>query len=411
MKKAIVVIIVMNIILFSGCTSLMKLIKLEKEVSTCEFSTRNAIVECIENKYNSTRDTSVCDEFSRQDYKDICLKFAADDKANPEICEDIVDSNTRDACIIEVGRIIGDISLCDSVRDPYEYGLRETCITLIAEKLGDTESCKKIPDMDMRDSCIYNAVVGSGDEGECKLIRDDASRDGCYYQIAEMKKDTTLCMEIGDLYDRLSCKSITSGKVFDSNAKVPEVDVYYDSHGIHYYLDKPVSSWTTYSVIATDTYLEAYVDGILASNETARDPIGDVGLFFGTSTDEEYTATWVDVDYVKVNGELIDDFNSNSSLDNWIVSADGIGAFVMNNVTFGNEENRTFMRLNSGNATAASTAADSKGRFMLSSTPTKFEFVVRSYEKDNVIFGSQYWGISAMEFETAFDSPVDYRGN
>jgi hypothetical protein len=89
-----------------------------------------------------------------------CYAIYAERRSNPDVCEEIPPKSAdyiglRDVCISDVAEKVGDFTLCEKVQT---QGLRDSCYLKIFNKTGDTSLCEKIQDNGLKSGCTGKPV-------------------------------------------------------------------------------------------------------------------------------------------------------------------------------------------------------------------------------------------------------------
>jgi hypothetical protein len=105
-------------------------------------------------------DVSICNAASHEGMRYQCYAIYAERRSNPDVCEEIPPKSAdyiglRDVCISDVAEKVGDFTLCEEVQT---QGLRDSCYWKIAKKTGDTSLCEKIQDKVLKSGCTGKPV-------------------------------------------------------------------------------------------------------------------------------------------------------------------------------------------------------------------------------------------------------------
>ena len=277
-------------------------------------------------------------------------------------------------CVKAVYNKTQDRNVCDKINDS---DIKDSCIEGIAGMLGDADACRKIEDSYYMNSCLVTVAGVTKNISLCNEVGELYS-DDCYGVVAIETSNSSICNMIEDDYSKSYCKQATGGIPLGENKGVDTITSSSGSSTENAFtMEKLVSEWSMYKIVATKDYAAFYVNGELAYNHTEDIPKGELNLYFATSSDYGLGNTFLSVDYVKVNGVMFDDFGSGLEKWNTIIGENGKKGHVdMYNMSDG----RTVVSLGSGDGVEEETALYSKQKYYLSDTPLTVEFSVSAYE-------------------------------
>ena len=143
---------------------------------------------CSQNQFEQYKelikdDPSFCNDFNGEG-KDWCYAFAANIRADPELCTSIFSKEIRYECFEEVAPEINDPEKCEKLRTTDE---KNSCYTSVAEFHKNISYCDKISGENYY--CFSVVAVASLDESLC----EDST---CISTIAAVKNQPDLCKEI-----------------------------------------------------------------------------------------------------------------------------------------------------------------------------------------------------------------------
>jgi len=129
------------------------------------------------------QDPSFCESYSGEE-RDWCYAFAANIRADPELCNKIVSHEIIEECFEEVAPEINDPEKCEKLRTTYE---KTSCYINVAKFHKNISYCDKISGEHY--SCFSVVAVASLNESLC----EDST---CISTIAAVKNQPDLCKEI-----------------------------------------------------------------------------------------------------------------------------------------------------------------------------------------------------------------------
>ena len=123
----------------------------------------------IREKAVSSGNSNYCDSIEDDGFKKGCYKDVAVKTNNPSlclntndkdqcylsvvkefiVCDNIINSETKDQCIWKVGGITKDISACEKVTAKN----KDYCIMMVTSSTKDLSACELIVDNDIKNSC------------------------------------------------------------------------------------------------------------------------------------------------------------------------------------------------------------------------------------------------------------------
>jgi hypothetical protein len=243
-----------------------------------------------------------------------------------------------------------DLSACDL----YEWSSEKIeCALAIANKTGDNTVCDRAAsEFDVSSNYI----------------------DDCYEELAMMRKNSSYCEKIKSNYTKEDCYSdlgiyssrIRSGIIAKTVA-----------NGVATTTRYPIEwdgAYMPYKIVATNSYVEFYVNGTLIANHTSSIPQGPLNAYFGTNY-SGYGNVPIVVEKVSItssSGSFFDDFSSD--LNNWNTYTTGLGSVTL-------DKSSGVVNLETGYGGAGSAEIWSKRSFTLSSTPLIFEANVSAYQE------------------------------
>ncbi|MBI4399991.1 hypothetical protein HY570_04545 [Candidatus Micrarchaeota archaeon] len=152
----------------------------------------------VENKTNVTVTPNVTDIIDRPCYaldsaekQDECYLQDAEKNSNASACLDILNAGVKDRCLLLYYH--KDVELCPKFND---YGLKDSCYVLHAQRLNDSKYCNLISDNAAKVGCNEllkpKVVVLTVDE----LCADSTDKDDCYLGYAVLEKNVTTCSKV-----------------------------------------------------------------------------------------------------------------------------------------------------------------------------------------------------------------------
>lgn len=133
-----------------------------------------------------------------------CVPLAAN--AAP-ICPPDMLLTKRINCLVAAARARGEPSLCLTAEDPVRF----QCITLYAERTGNTSPCALLKGSGqqsrlLQDSCLAGVAIAAIDPGICSEVRTASVADSCYTQLVVKRgADASLCEKVGSPYLHKAC--------------------------------------------------------------------------------------------------------------------------------------------------------------------------------------------------------------
>lgn len=125
-------------------------------------------------------------------------------------CEALQSRIDMTLCLVDIATDAGTTAACDVTGDP---GVRFQCYAIFAERLGDPETCRRIPDQgedfrDLRDACLADVAPVAERPELCEEVRESGLRDGCFLSVYRVTADATLCDRIEDAGLRSLCTGV-----------------------------------------------------------------------------------------------------------------------------------------------------------------------------------------------------------
>jgi hypothetical protein len=245
-----------------------------------------------------------------------------------------------------------NLSACDM----YEWSSDKIkCALAIVNKTGDNRICDRAAsELDVSsyyiDDCYEGLAVMRNDSYYCEKIEDEYTKEDCYN-------------ELGIYYPS---SGITSGVIARTAANGVVTTTRYSIEWDGAYMP--------YKIVATNSYVEFYVNGTLIANHTSSIPQGPLNAYFGTDYNG-YGNVPIVVEKVSITSSsdsFFDDFNSD--LNNWNTYTTGLGSITL-------DKSSGLVNLGTGYGGSGSTQIWSKKSFTLSSTPLIFEANVSAYQE------------------------------
>jgi len=95
---------------------------------------------------------------------------------NPEECASIVDSGTKDSCLMRIISDSTDSIVCQSMPDSLT---KETCYLRIADATKNPQNCEGIPEQQTKDNCYSKIALLTSNSELCKKISDTKQKEDC----------------------------------------------------------------------------------------------------------------------------------------------------------------------------------------------------------------------------------------
>jgi hypothetical protein len=221
------------------------------------------------------RNLSVCNTDTMRasaESRDLCIMMVAARNINPDLCEQVLDEDSRNTCLLVLS-LTGDTSVCTRIGDDY---MRDSCFKIIAEGTKDLELCDDIQNEELAAECrnitrhggtsgivatpeqlaaaTKTARAGGGSLNPAgsicsspafklasKVVARDADAgeggggidpDHCYQAVAVNLGDTSLCQNINRPAPRSKCYLLIAERQGSTDAcfLMPEVLESMDSY-------------------------------------------------------------------------------------------------------------------------------------------------------------------------------------
>ncbi len=103
-------------------------------------------------------------------------------------------------CLSDLAAKDDDPSVCSAAA---HEGVKYQCFAVAAEKIGDWETCLKIPPkskerIELRDICISDVAEKKVNSSLCEKIQTGNFKDSCYLKVYRKTGDSALCEAISD---------------------------------------------------------------------------------------------------------------------------------------------------------------------------------------------------------------------
>lgn len=128
---------------------------------------------CFEEVFKYTGDVNLCnqlDELKHPYYKDGCLSAAATQLANPQLCEEVGESNYQYACYDDPNT---SPRVCLPDTD------KTQCFIDFFRKTKNSQVCQNITEGVNRDVCYYAAAIELKDYNLCEQIKEKTWKEWC----------------------------------------------------------------------------------------------------------------------------------------------------------------------------------------------------------------------------------------
>ena len=189
-----------------------KILESKSDPRICnEFKNEHDAVLCVGYLYQwgwlkpGDFDSEMCGAISRISVRDECYYWIGRFGTDINVCNKVVNSEKKSACLGSIAFNLDDVSLCNSV--PVEIGNGQShltdshrkCIYNFFQGEDVVADCSSLDNERLRDLCYdsmaYSNKTSRGGE-YCSYIIDQNSRDGCYNDIGRMTIDSVLCEKI-----------------------------------------------------------------------------------------------------------------------------------------------------------------------------------------------------------------------
>lgn len=110
-----------------------------------------------------------------------CFVAIADVRDDPALCSQSTIEGVELQCYAIIAERRGDKDLCSLIprRSQEHQALRDVCISDVAKKILEPQSCEEIVTPGLRDSCYAQLGKELGDSDLCKKIHDAGLRSMC----------------------------------------------------------------------------------------------------------------------------------------------------------------------------------------------------------------------------------------
>ncbi len=227
--KYIILICAILILMFlNGCTP-SEFVKYQEQIkqdpSFCESYRGEEMDWCYAFAANMRADPELCNKIVSDTIIEECFEEVAPEVNDPEKCEKLRTTREKTSCYINVARLRKDISYCDKISGEH-YScfsvvavatLNESlcedsrCISVIAAVKNQSDLCKAIPIRNLRNEYAYadihqsavtrclliNAEQNNNPE-ICRSFTNQEDVNSCFRTIAINTQDITLCKYLKD---------------------------------------------------------------------------------------------------------------------------------------------------------------------------------------------------------------------
>ncbi|HHQ45170.1 MAG TPA: hypothetical protein ENN13_03430 [Candidatus Altiarchaeales archaeon] len=159
--------------------------------------------ECYYMAALSGKNEALCQHVKNLVERDACIKFVAKLKSDETVCTGIGDDFTKDTCLFDIAVKGGGAGVCEKISDVEAKGF---CTAIVSK---NKAYCAQNTGGEERSFC--NAVVDSN-PASCLGLDDEGLKNMCLTIIAQIRGDPGVCSKISVAQDRSACE-LTATKI------------------------------------------------------------------------------------------------------------------------------------------------------------------------------------------------------
>lgn len=159
--------------------------------------------ECFIDVAKAVNNPDVCELIGSSDTKEACYIATAVNAKNSTACEKIVALDARESCLNGVAVAQANAKICDSISTP---SIRASCLAQVQNVVNDTGSCASMTDIAKRDTCFRALATSTKQVDTCTKIIGQPIRNECYSILGQSIGDPAICGNIiGDDAKKQAC--------------------------------------------------------------------------------------------------------------------------------------------------------------------------------------------------------------